>query len=265
MRFASLGSGSKGNASLIQSGETLLMVDNGFSLKETHRRLERLDVHASDITAILVTHEHGDHINGVGRLAKKYAIPVWASHGTASMFKLKQQPEQLNCFNTDQRFSINDIQVSPILVPHDAKEPTQFVFNAAGSQFAIMTDFGSITQHIIDELTGCDALLLECNYDNDMLMAGPYPESLKRRVSGDWGHLSNDQAVYLLNKLDVRQLQHLALAHSSEKNNHHDLILDRLSQGTHCDRAWLKIIDQENGLDWQTVLPSNTIKETYHA
>ena len=263
MRFASLGSGSKGNSTLVEFAGTLLMIDNGFSVKESQKRLQRLGVSAEQISAILVTHEHADHMGGVSRFAAKFGTPVWASHGTASLFKTDVQ--SLNCFNSHQDFSVGDIQIKPILVPHDAKEPTQFIFNTENSQFAIMTDTGSITQHMVEALSACDALLLESNYDTDMLMNGSYPNSLKRRVSGDWGHLSNDQAVSLLNQLDLTRLQHLALAHVSEKNNSHERVLDVVSQGTQCDRAWLKVIDQEQGLDWQTVLPSKIIKETNHA
>jgi len=263
VRFASLGSGSKGNSTLVEFSGTLLMIDNGFSVKESQKRLQRLGVSAEQVSAILVTHEHADHMGGVSRFASKFETPVWASHGTASQFKTELA--SLNCFNSHQDFNIGDIRIKPILVPHDAKEPTQFVFNTDDCQFAIMTDTGSITQHIIEALSNCDALLLESNYDTDMLMNGPYPYSLKQRVSGDWGHLSNDQTISLLNQLDLTRLQHLALAHVSEKNNSYERVLDVISQGARCDRAWLNVIDQEQGLDWQTVLPSKTMKETKHA
>jgi phosphoribosyl 1,2-cyclic phosphodiesterase len=263
VKFASLGSGSKGNATLIQQGETLLMIDNGFSVKEAEKRLNRLNVKPGDISAILVTHEHADHMSGVTRFASRFETAVWASHGTASM--IKGDISSLYRFNSHQDFMVDDIKVTPVLVPHDAKEPTQFVFKTAGCQFGLMTDVGSITAHMVEALSGCDALLLECNYDLDMLMNGAYPASLKRRVSGDWGHLDNQQSASLLKQLDTKNLQHLVLAHVSEKNNTHERVLDVISHALGCDRAWLEVIDQEKGLDWKTILASKNMSENIHA
>lgn len=263
MRFASLGSGSKGNATLIQHGETLLMIDNGFSVKEAVKRLSRLDIEPEQISAILVTHEHADHMAGVTRFASRFQTPVWASYGTASMFKA--EITTLNRFNSHQNFTLGNIHIAPVPVPHDAKEPTQFVFKTEGCQLGMMTDTGSITAHMVEALSDCDALLLECNYDTDLLMNGVYPASLKRRVSGDWGHLSNEQAVSLLKQLNTKNFQHLVLAHVSEKNNSHERVLDVISQAVECDRAWLEVIDQETGLDWKTVLASKKMSENLHA
>lgn len=247
MRFASLGSGSRGNSTLVECGDTLLMIDNGFSTKETDKRLETLAVSGHDIDAILVTHEHTDHVAGVDRYSRRYGIPVWASHGTRAVSK---KLEKVECFNSHQAFKIGSIEVEPILVPHDAREPTQFVFKSKHLKLGIMTDTGSITPHMVEALTGCDGLLLECNYDREMLLNGVYPESLKRRVLGDWGHLDNQQSIELLKQLDIDKMQHLVLGHISEKNNNRDLVLDSVSLATQCDRAWLKIIDQQTGLDW---------------
>jgi len=247
VRFASLGSGSRGNATLIQQGETLLMIDNGFSTKETDKRMAKLGVCGDDVSAILVTHEHGDHLGGVARYARRYNIPVWASHGTAAMIK---KMDTVQCFNSHKAFDLGAFSVEPVLVPHDAREPTQFVFRSNNLKLGVMTDTGSITQHIVDVLSDCDALLLECNYDREMLLNGAYPESLKRRVLGDWGHLDNLQAIALLQQLDTDKLQHLVLAHVSEKNNSHDLVLDSVSMAIQRDRAWLQVIDQDDGLAW---------------
>ena len=262
MRFASLGSGSRGNATLVQLADTLLMVDNGFSIKETDKRLQRLGVSGDDISAILVTHEHADHLGGVARFAKRYDIPVWASHGTATMM---DNVETLQCFNSHKQFDLGGITVEPILVPHDAREPTQFVFQSAEFKFGIMTDTGSITEHMVDALSGCHGLLLECNYDRDMLLNGHYPASLKQRVAGDWGHLDNQQSAELLQRIDTDYLQHLVLAHISEKNNTRDLVLDTVSQAIPYDRAWLKVIDQDQGLAWCTLTTDINEQETTHA
>ena len=154
-------------------------------------------------------------------------------------------------------------------MPHDAREPTQFVFKSNGLKLGVMTDTGSITQHMVEALSNCDGLLLECNYDKEMLLNGVYPESLKRRVLGDWGHLDNQQAVELLERLNINKLQHLVLAHVSEKNNSHELVLDKVSMAIQCDRAWLKVIHQDEGLSWcELKKDANTTtksKETLHA
>lgn len=262
MRFASLGSGSRGNSTLVEHGKTLLMIDNGFSVKEAERRLARLDVSADQITAILVTHEHADHAAGVSRFSKRHKTPVWASFGTAAMLK---GVSLLNTFNSHQSFELGEIQVKPIPVPHDAREPTQFAFKSNNLELAVMTDTGSITQHMVDALSQCDALLLECNYDRDMLLNGIYPESLKRRVMGDWGHLDNQQAISLLQRLNTSNLQHLVLAHVSEKNNSHELVLDSVSRAIQCDRAWLEVIDQNDGMAWRNLSTTYKSNETLHA
>jgi len=223
------------------------MIDNGFSTKETDKRMAKLGVCGDDVSAILVTHEHGDHLGGVARYARRYNIPVWASHGTAAMIK---KMDTVQCFNSHKAFDLGAFSVEPVLVPHDAREPTQFVFRSNNLKLGVMTDTGSITQHIVDVLSDCDALLLECNYDREMLLNGAYPESLKRRVLGDWGHLDNLQAIALLQQLDTDKLQHLVLAHVSEKNNSHDLVLDSVSMAIQRDRAWLQVIDQDDGLAW---------------
>tara|TARA_R110002096_G_scaffold139884_5_gene294313 strand:- start:6501 stop:7289 length:789 start_codon:yes stop_codon:yes gene_type:complete len=262
VRFASLGSGSRGNSTLVQFDETLLMIDNGFSIKETDKRMQRLGVAGSDVSAILVTHEHGDHVGGVARYARRYNIPVWASYGTAAMMK---NIDSVQCFNSHKPFELGDISVEPILVPHDAREPTQFVFKSNHLKLGVMTDTGSITQHMVDVLNDCDALILECNYDREMLLNGVYPESLKQRVMGDWGHLDNQQAIELLQHLNTATLQHLVLAHVSEKNNSHDLVLDSVSKAIQCDRAWLEVIDQEMGMAWRNLTTNIKSNETLHA
>ena len=238
------------------------MIDNGFSIKETDKRMERLGVSGDEISAILVTHEHADHVGGVARYARRYNIPVWASHGTGAMIK---NIDSVQCFNSHKIFELGEISVEPILVPHDAREPTQFVFRSNNLKLGVMTDTGSITQHMVDVLKGCDALLLECNYDREMLLNGVYPESLKRRVLGDWGHLDNQQAIELLQHLDTNTLQHLVLAHVSEKNNSHDLVLDSVSKAIQCDRAWLEVIDQDNGMAWRNLTTNIKSNETLHA
>lgn len=252
MNFASLGSGSKGNATLIRKKSTCVLVDNGFSVKESERRLARLGLAAEQLTAILVTHEHGDHIRGVGPLARKYQIPVWTTRGTANHVGLGQVPA-LNYIDVHQSLALGEIEVQPFPVPHDAREPCQFVFSDGAKRLGVLTDTGSTTPHIVDMLSGCDALILECNHDTAMLQNGIYPEALKARVGGRFGHLSNDQAAALLAQLNNQRLKHLVAAHLSEQNNTPQLASDALSQVLNCQTDWITIAQQDGGLDWREI------------
>lgn len=258
LRFASLGSGSRGNATLIEQGQTLLMVDNGFSVRQTRSRLDRLGRSPEQITAILVTHEHADHSTGVEAFARKYDIPVWASHGTAMALKWVSDSDRVQCFDSHQSFMIESITVRPVAVPHDAREPTQFVFQHEAQKLGVLTDVGSITPHIRQAFSGCDALLLECNYDPQMLNSGPYPPALKNRVAGDWGHLSNQQAAGFLSELDQSRLQRMVLAHLSEKNNQPDLALHAIQSQLANPQMAIHVADQELGFDWQEINVNQT-------
>lgn len=249
MRFASLGSGSKGNATLVQAGSTCVMIDCGFSMKEIETRLLRYGLDPSELDAVLITHEHGDHVRGAGPLSRKYDIPLWMTRGTHSKAVLGKLPA-LNFLDVDQEFSVKDLAIQPYPVPHDAREPCQFVFTNGQQRFGMLTDVGTITPHIEAQLDACDALLLECNHDLLMLEQGPYPPSLKQRVAGRLGHLSNEQTATLLNKLDDSKLKHLLIAHISEQNNTPELARDALVAATGCDRDWIKMASQELGFDW---------------
>lgn len=224
MKFASLGSGSRGNAMLIEAGSTRVLLDNGFAAREVESRLGQIGVEPDTIDAIVVTHEHQDHIKGVGAYARRYRLPVWMTAGTHRQNRCGELPE-LKLFNPHENgFQIGDLDVTPFPVPHDATEPAQFVFTAQGRRFGILTDIGFYTPHISTMLQSCDALFLECNHDVDMLAQGPYPPALQRRVAGSLGHLSNDQAADFLRQFDLERLQHLVAAHLSEKNNTPDLV-----------------------------------------
>ncbi len=218
MRFASLGSGSKGNATLVQVDDTLVMVDCGFSLRETTRRMAQLGVKPEQLSAILVTHEHADHCVGVARLSKRYDIPVYLTHGTADSGRLNGSFEFVR-INGDDTFTLGGLEIRAVAVPHDAREPCQFRFSGASRQLGLLTDLGCITAHVIEQFRTCDSLMLEFNHDTAMLRDGPYPPALKRRVGGDWGHLSNEQAARFLRHMDAAPLRHLVVAHISEKNN----------------------------------------------
>ncbi|HHH39827.1 MAG TPA: MBL fold metallo-hydrolase [Sedimenticola sp.] len=219
MRFVSLGSGSRGNATLIESAGTRLLLDCGFAARELEQRLAQVGVEAAGLDAILVTHEHQDHVRGVGPLSRRYGLPVWLTHGTLRSGRLGRLPAAHPIHADQQPFLVGDIRVSPFPVPHDAREPVQFVFQRGEARLGILTDAGMATPHAVSMLEKCQALMLECNHDQGMLRRGPYPPTLQRRVGGDLGHLSNDQAAALLGRLDHPGLDHLVVAHLSEKNN----------------------------------------------
>lgn len=255
MKFASLGSGSEGNALLVTAGRTYVLMDCGFGVQDSVTRLGRLGISAEQLNGIVVTHEHGDHIGGVARLARKFNLPVWLTHGT-----LRSQPkafaniEQRHEIDPHSVFAIGDIEITPYPVPHDATEPVQFVFSDGARRLGVLTDTGSSTPHIEQTLSGCHALVLECNHDSEMLMNGAYPYSLKQRVGGRYGHLSNKESAEILGKLDVSRLQHLVAAHLSQKNNTPALATQALSQAINCTESWIGVATQEDGFAWRTIV-----------
>lgn len=222
MRFASLGSGSKGNATLVEWGDTCVMVDCGFSIKQTTQRLSQLQRQPEDLSAILVTHEHSDHIKGALPLARRFGLPVMMTAGTAKAAKIDSSTAagiDVQIIDSDRTFELGGMQVSPVSVPHDAREPVQFVFSGGKHRFGVLTDLGSITPHVIELYSGCDGFLVEANHDRQMLVEGAYPYSLKQRVGGDWGHLNNAQTAQLLAQLNTEALQILVVGHISQQNN----------------------------------------------
>ena len=248
MRIASLGSGSRGNATLVQHQQTTLLVDNGFSLKQFCKRLQRLEMEPAHIDAVLLTHEHGDHSGGVQRLCANHGIPLWTAVGTA---RAALPPDfEYHSLVAGQRVTIGEIEVLPVTVPHDAREPLQFIFHQVdnGRRLGLLTDTGHITSHIVEAFDRLDGLLLEFNYDPDMLENGPYPEMLKQRVGGSHGHLSNQQSLELLQRIDTSGLGCLIAAHISEKNNHPDIVGEMILQLDDVPEPVLA--SQDQGFDW---------------
>ncbi len=250
MRFAFLGSGSEGNSLLVQASSTTLMLDCGFSVNETVTRLARLGLQAEQLSGILVTHEHSDHIGGVARLVRKFKLPVWMTHGTLLAQQTAFADISVTELNPHQSISIGDIEVQPFLVPHDAREPVQYVFSDGERRLGVLTDTGHITPHIEASLAGCHALVLECNHDEEMLRTGRYPPSLKQRVGGRFGHLSNRQAAGLLAAMDTTRLQHIVAAHLSKQNNQPELAAQALSAVLSCKEEEIVIASQSDGLQW---------------
>ena len=235
-------------------GESVVMMDCGFGLAATETRLARAGLAPEDIDAIVVTHEHSDHIGGVARFARKHELPVWLTHGTAKVFNQGSLSSALlNFVDPHEAFSVGDIHVTPYFVPHDAFEPVQYVFSDGNVRLGVLTDTGSITEHIQRTLSGCDAMVLECNHDLEMLMNGSYPVSLKRRVSGKFGHLDNVTAASLLAAIDSSRLKHILAAHLSKQNNMPDLAKAALAGALGCDEGWIGIAEQEDGFDWREI------------
>jgi phosphoribosyl 1,2-cyclic phosphodiesterase len=228
------------------------MLDCGFTVRETERRLARLGRDGSQLSAIVVTHEHGDHLRGVAAVARKFRLPVWMTQGTLRAAETQcGNLAGIEVFSSHQRFEIGALAIQPFPVPHDAREPSQFVFSDGDMRLGVLTDTGSSTRHIEENLNGCHGLLLECNHDRDMLFNGEYPPSLKERVGGPLGHLDNDTSGALLGRLDTSRLQHLVAAHLSEKNNTPYLARTTLSGVLGCNDSWIQIADQERGLPWR--------------
>ena len=255
MRFASIGSGSSGNALVVESDGTRLLLDCGFSVRETERRLVRLGVEAATLAAIVVTHEHDDHANSVFALAKRHGIPVFMSSGTLVALRDAgcdvDSGVSLRCVASDQAVEIESIRLHPYTVPHDAREPLQYVFSDGARRLGVLTDAGCATPFMRSMLSGCDALVLEANHDAGLLMNGDYPPSLKARIAGRMGHLDNAASAALLRSLDQSRLKHLVAAHLSEKNNTAELARAALAEALGCAPDWIDVATQAEGFAWK--------------
>lgn len=255
LRFCSLGSGSSGNATLVKgrSGTTAtrVLVDCGFTQRELTARLTRAGLAASDIDAIFVTHEHGDHVGCALAFARRHRIPVWTSRGTWRAMGEVGEPMELLRFARDgEAIAIGDLQLTPYTVPHDAQEPLQVCFSDGQLRLGVLTDAGCVTAHLLAQLQGCHALLLECNHDRSMLASSRYPASLKSRIGGRFGHLSNDTAAEILARCMHSGLRHVVAAHLSRENNRPDLALAALAQASGADMLDLRTAGAEWGFDW---------------
>lgn len=252
MRFASLGSGSEGNGLLVEVGATRVLIDCGFHVRDTIARLARIGVAPETVTAIIVTHEHSDHIDGVAPFAARFGTPVWLTFGTlAAVAERFALLPRVYGFDSDDVFAIDDIEVRPFPVPHDAREPVQFVCSDGRWRLGVLTDLGVSTAYVEASLSGCDALVLECNHDLDMLANGDYSFPLKRRIAGKFGHLDNGAAAGLLARIDSSRLKHLIAAHLSLQNNQPELARTALAATLHCDTDWIGIADQRVGFGWR--------------
>lgn len=264
LRFGCLGSGSEGNGLLVEARETgrttRVLLDCGFGVRDAERRLGRLGVDAESLDAIVVTHEHGDHVGGVERLARRHAIPVWMTYGSfvasrvggAGPFKPALDIE-VRLIEAHAAFAVGGIELRPFPVPHDAREPAQYVFSDGARSLGVLTDIGMPTTHVEAMLAECDALVLECNHDAGMLERGSYPPVLKARVGGNYGHLENGQAEALLGRIRHDRLQHVVAAHLSRQNNTPEFARAALARALGCAPGWVGVADQDEGFDWRSI------------
>jgi phosphoribosyl 1,2-cyclic phosphodiesterase len=254
MRFASLGSGSSGNALLIESGDTRILLDCGFGVEAAAVRLARVGCDPADLDAILVTHEHSDHAGGVAALSERFDVPVYLTRGTLSGIGAEGREIPRRVFiDPYTPFAIGAIEVRPYTVPHDAREPVQFVLTDGAVKLGVLTDAGQPTRHIVEALSGVDALVLECNYDPEMLVAGPYPKWLKERIGGRLGHLANFASAEIVRAMDCGSLKHVIAAHLSKQNNTPELARAALAGALGCAAKWIGVATQEDGFAWREI------------
>ena len=260
LRFKSLGSGSSGNATLVeaQSGAqtTRLLIDCGLRLRDLEARLIEAGSCAEDLDAIFITHEHGDHIGCARSFVKRYSTPLWMSQGTWLAVQDHAWSEYaylLNLARDTCTIEIGPLQAMPFTVPHDAREPLQLRCSDGNRHLGVVTDLGHASSHVVDALQGCHALVLEANHDPEMLQASNYPSFLKQRVAGPWGHLANHAAAELLTRLKHAQLNYVQAAHLSERNNTPELARDCLSRAMGCTPSEIAVANPLISSDWVQV------------
>jgi phosphoribosyl 1,2-cyclic phosphodiesterase len=256
VRFASLASGSKGNCLVAEAGASRVLIDCGLSPRETARRLARLGLAPADLHAVLVTHEHDDHVGHAYPFAAQHALPLYLTHGT-----MRAQEDggksadgiALHLIEGRAPFAVGDIRVEPFTVPHDAREPVQFVLGDGARRLGVLTDLGTPTAHVEAMLSGCDALVLETNHDLDLLWSGEYPKWLKERIGGPFGHLDNAAAGRLLAALERSRLKHVIAAHLSQQNNTAALARAALARALGCAEDWVGVATQDEGCGWRSL------------
>jgi phosphoribosyl 1,2-cyclic phosphodiesterase len=228
-----LASGSRGNAALVQSSQARILVDAGVSCRETFKRLKSISFDPRTISAILITHEHADHVYGLATLARKLNVPVFMTGATHQAWARALRDDsgelpkisRLEIFSSGRSFQIADVTVTPFTIPHDAADPVGFTFRSEGVKVAIATDLGYMPASVCDHLSGCDVLIVESNHDVEMLRVGPYPWSVKQRVMSRVGHLSNDSLAQFFAQDYDGGASYIVLAHLSEQNNHPEIAL----------------------------------------
>lgn len=264
MKLCSIASGSSGNCIYVGNDNTNLLVDVGVSGKRIEKGLYSIDVDPKSIDGILITHEHSDHIGGLGVMARRYKVPIYATAETIySILKIRSIgniPEELfNYVRPDESFEINDMKVNPFSISHDASNPVCYTFASGGQKVGVATDLGKYDDYTISHLKDSDALLLEANHDVNMLQVGSYPYYLKKRILGDRGHLSNDNSGKLICELLHDKLKYVFLGHLSRENNYPELAYETVKielENSHQDvmkHVSLKVAKREEPSDYITI------------
>ena len=229
MEVLVLASGSSGNAVLVRSGDAVLLVDVGITALQVRRRLEVFGRSADDITAVLLTHEHSDHVRGVDVLAKRHRLPVWATAGTWSAMTARSTGG--GELSSGRVVAFGSLRVTPVATSHDAREPVALLIEDGRRRLGLCTDTGTFTSLLEHRLAGCELLLLEANHDVDLLRAGPYPWPLKQRILSRLGHLGNHQSAEAVDRLRSPALQAVVGLHLSAENNQPEMVLEALHDG----------------------------------
>lgn len=254
LRFCSLGSGSSGNATLIEvtSGVTTtrLLIDCGLPYKHLEERLARRGLAPADIDAVFVTHEHSDHVGCARQLALQAKLPLLMSRGTYAAIGSPDLNGLVQFAFDGEAIELKDLYINPFTVAHDAKEPLQLTVTDGNKRFGLLTDLGHVTPYVRQQMQNLHALVLEFNHDDAMLQTSKYPPFLKQRISGNYGHLSNVQAVELLQSVAHKDLRHVVAAHLSEQNNHPDIVRDAMTACSEGCDFQVCLADAETGFDW---------------
>jgi phosphoribosyl 1,2-cyclic phosphodiesterase len=260
LRFKSLGSGSSGNATLVeaQSGPhtSRLLIDCGLRLRDLETRLHEAGTCAEDLDAIFITHEHGDHVGCARSFAKRYSTPLWMSQGTWLSIRdeaWQAHADLIHVARDGCTIELGNLQALPFTVPHDAREPLQLRCSDGNRHLGIVTDLGHPSSHVIASLQGCHALIVEANHDPDLLQASRYPHFLKQRVAGPWGHLANHAAADLVKQIKHDRLSYVLAAHLSERNNTPELARTSLSEALNCAPSEVDVADPITGSAWMVV------------
>ncbi len=256
LRFRNLGSGSSGNATVVEgrsgASVTRLLVDCGLGIRQMEQRLALAGLAAGDIDAIFITHEHSDHIGCARQLALRHRIPVWMSRGTHAGTRDGDFGDLLHYASDGIPMALGELSATPFTVPHDAREPLQLRCTDGATSLGILTDLGHATDHVLGHLSGCHALLLESNHDSALLAASSYPPFLKKRVGGKHGHLSNAASADIAAALRHPGLSRVVAAHLSRENNRPELARAALAEALGCAGDDVGVADPVSGTDWIT-------------
>jgi len=228
LRLSILASGSSGNATVVEVDGTRILVDCGISLRQLDRRMQEVGLEIGGLDAVVVSHEHDDHVRGLEVLRRRHRLPVLASEGTADA--LRRIPGVDGSVRAGRALKIGDLEILPVATSHDAREPVGFVFIHRGIRVALVTDTGTVTDSLAEQLVACNGLLLEANHDSDLLRYGPYPWALKRRIASNTGHLSNSQAQAAIERLAHDGLELVVAMHLSQENNRPELAGQELAR-----------------------------------